>query len=505
MKSKVCIIGSGPAGTFASEILVKNGIDVLMIEEGNENKNCELEEFLDHTLVAPKVTYDYGFSKQIGGTSNLWSGRVAPLELKDFNFEYKGKKYWPITYGEILKYYKFASKKLDINFENIWNDKNNLEKNIPNIFKYKELNNFEFKKFFWRYPSFNCMDYLKNNHLKFNNFNLISNTKVLRLFQNSQDGRIIYLEAVTNQKVSVKIESEFFIIANGGIEAPRLLLNSNSNSPSGIGNNSKMVGKCLMTHPKANIGLLYLNKAININNPLFNKESENSKIRYGIGLNLNTNHLNHYLQLTPYLKNNVLNPLSWFYNKENFDNQFFKDKVSFNSNVNDLKILLRNKLFSSNPFQIKSRRFILRAYLDQYPEQNNKVFLSNNKDIYGLQKVSINWQFNNIDKIDFLGFFRNFQKYVLKNNFGNIYSNINSLKEWPLKGIHSHFIGTTRMGNNPSNSVVDINCKVHDIPNLFIAGPSIFPSSGYANPFLTIIAFSLRLSEYLTKLILNKK
>ena len=57
-----------------------------------------------------------------------------------------------------------------------------------------------------------------------------------------------------------------------------------------------------MTHPKANIGLLYLNKAININNPLFNKESENSKIRYGIGLNLNTNHLNHYLQLTPYLK-----------------------------------------------------------------------------------------------------------------------------------------------------------------------------------------------------------
>ena len=185
---------------FASEILVKNGIDVLMIEEGNENKNCELEEFLDHTLVAPNVTYDYGFSKQIGGTSNLWSGRVAPLELKDFNFANKGKKYWPITYGEILKYYKFASQKLDINFENIWNEKNNLEKNIPNIFHYKKSNDFEFKKFFWRYPSFNCMDYLKNNHLKFSNFKLISNTKVLRLFQNSQDGRIKYLEGVTNKK-----------------------------------------------------------------------------------------------------------------------------------------------------------------------------------------------------------------------------------------------------------------------------------------------------------------
>ena len=155
--------------------------------------------------------------------------------------------------------------------------------------------------------------------------------------------------------------------------------------------------------------------------------------------------------------------------------------------------------------QIKSRRFILRAYLDQYPDHNNRVFLSSNKDIYGLPKVSINWQFNNIDKIDFLGFFKNFQKYFFNHNLGNIYSNINSLKEWPLKGIHSHFIGTTRMGNNPSNSVVDINCKVHDITNLFIAGPSIFPSSGYANPFLTIIAFSLRLSEYLTKLILNKK
>ena len=82
LKSTVCIIGSGPAGTFASEILVKNGIDVLMIEEGNLKKNCESEKFLDNTLVGPKVSYDYGFSKQIGGTSNLWSGRVAPLELK---------------------------------------------------------------------------------------------------------------------------------------------------------------------------------------------------------------------------------------------------------------------------------------------------------------------------------------------------------------------------------------------------------------------------------------
>jgi len=61
----------------------------------------------------------------------------------------------------------------------------------------------------------------------------------------------------------------------------------------------------------------------------------------------------------------------------------------------------------------------------------------------------------------------------------------------------SHHIGTTRMSEHPRNGVVDANCKVHGVENLFIAGSSVFPTCGYANPTWSIVALALRLAEHL--------
>jgi choline dehydrogenase-like flavoprotein len=61
----------------------------------------------------------------------------------------------------------------------------------------------------------------------------------------------------------------------------------------------------------------------------------------------------------------------------------------------------------------------------------------------------------------------------------------------------SHHIGTTRMSKNSQAGVVDENCKVHGVQNLFIAGSSVFPTCGYANPTWTIVALGLRLADRL--------
>jgi choline dehydrogenase-like flavoprotein len=62
-----------------------------------------------------------------------------------------------------------------------------------------------------------------------------------------------------------------------------------------------------------------------------------------------------------------------------------------------------------------------------------------------------------------------------------------------------HHIGTARMGNDVRTSVVNGNCQVHSVRNLFIAGSAVFPTSSQANPTLTIIALSLRLAEHLSR------
>ena len=68
----------------------------------------------------------------------------------------------------------------------------------------------------------------------------------------------------------------------------------------------------------------------------------------------------------------------------------------------------------------------------------------------------------------------------------------------PPEGTHGgyHHMGTTRMHSDPKRGVVDRNCGVHGIDNLFIAGPSVFPTGGYANPVLTTLALSLRLADH---------
>jgi choline dehydrogenase-like flavoprotein len=63
-----------------------------------------------------------------------------------------------------------------------------------------------------------------------------------------------------------------------------------------------------------------------------------------------------------------------------------------------------------------------------------------------------------------------------------------------------HHCGTTRMHINPKNGVVNENCRVHGMSNLFVAGSSVFPTIGYANPTLTIVALAVRLADHIKKL-----
>lgn len=60
-----------------------------------------------------------------------------------------------------------------------------------------------------------------------------------------------------------------------------------------------------------------------------------------------------------------------------------------------------------------------------------------------------------------------------------------------------HHMGATRMSQDPRHGVVDADCRVHDLDNLYVAGSSVFPTAGFANPTLTLVALALRLTDHL--------
>jgi choline dehydrogenase-like flavoprotein len=141
---------------------------------------------------------------------------------------------------------------------------------------------------------------------------------------------------------------------------------------------------------------------------------------------------------------------------------------------------------------------VLRAFLDQFPNPDNRVSLAPDTDRYGDRKARISWNFTDADRRTVREFFSRLKHELGLCRVGQVEIDPTLLDgDWPLVGIHSHLMGTTRMGDSAKTSVVDRNCRVFACNNLYIAGPSTFPTSGYANPFLTIAALSLRLADHL--------
>ena len=68
---------------------------------------------------------------------------------------------------------------------------------------------------------------------------------------------------------------------------------------------------------------------------------------------------------------------------------------------------------------------------------------------------------------------------------------------WRVVGGGAHHMGTTRMDEDPARGVTNGNAKVHHTHNLYVAGSSLFPTCGWSNPTLTIVATSIRLADHL--------
>jgi hypothetical protein len=143
---------------------------------------------------------------------------------------------------------------------------------------------------------------------------------------------------------------------------------------------------------------------------------------------------------------------------------------------------------------------------EQAPNPQSRVSLSDEKDRFGLHRPRLDWRLTELDKRGLSLLPKLIGTELGRLNLGRV-----RLSDWlqsngfeAAKGLGGgpHHMGTTRMSDDPKKGVVDRNCRVHGNANLYIAGGSVFPTSGYNMPTLTIVALALRLADHLkTRLI----
>lgn len=500
----ICIVGSGAAGSFLAQSLADSGLSVLILETGGDASENDIKRYIRNLDIPSINGMNYGFSRQLGGSTNLWAGRIAPFESSDCSqkpsIQSDG---WPIDIRDLVPFYNKASEVMGLPcYDYFVKDREQASyKNTQKLIDACKNTSLHIKKFIWSSPPFNSR--LKILPKLSDNITVLSFCHVTQIFESSTQDKIEGIEYVDATSKIHKIEPKHIVLAAGGVENVRILLNSISVSRNGVGNRHDVVGRYFSTHPKADMGVLFLNKAVPINDPLFVDCDENGiSARQGIGFTqekqVSGGMLNHYVQLTPMLEYTASTLFESVKNSSALNANLINKSKVLSGFLPGLGHIVFEIIGRIAKLQTKSKKFILRTFLDQFPDKDNRVVLSDELDEHGFRKVDIHWRFTERDKQSVLAFFDALNIEFETQNMGYIeYSKLKDLEEWPMTAIHSHFMGTTRMGNDPQTSVVNKNCQVHGYSNLFIAGPSVFPTYGYANPVYTVTALSIRLGEFL--------
>ena len=484
-----CIIGSGFAGSVLGDALVKHGIKTVIVESGADPRAKSVDpriQQLDIYRSSGPITYPVAASRfrGLGGTSWLWGGMCPRLHPMDFEKRAytSGGASWPINYKDLEPYYEKAEQTLRVRGE----PRSKYDSPRQEDYPIQPDRNFSALKSImsqvgivisdiprstskYRNPSifsdrFGPFVLMTDSHLpafqKSPFASLISEVTVTRLVVDKA-GYITGAEVRDLDRNTKVLRARVYIVACGALETPRLLLLSRSSGfPHGIGNNHDLVGRFFMEHRGG---------------PEFS-----GRLRIG-------------------WENFSFSELvgqSYQYYQE-FKNLGLGGMVlgcGLDGAIDGQEI--RAWQIGKALNRLTARNLTIGMLTEMRPSPKNRVTLDTKaKDYFGNPGTSLYLSDTEEDLMTL-----EHGKKILKKICTKL--GISTTPEESTQWGHHH-MGTCRMGDNSRTSVVDPNLRVHGTTNLFIAGSSVFVTSGVANPTLSLTALTIRLSDYLRSQLKN--
>ena len=319
------------------------------------------------------------------------------------------------------------------------------------------------------------------------------------------------LDVRTSTGNSFRVVARTYVLAAGGIDNPRLLLSWNRVHQQGIGNAHDLVGRFFGEHIQLDTAGVFPTGdevSFDLYQPSSRVTVRKRKSGTGRGANvMGYLALNDSLQRASRTLNYSCNVL------ESSVSDYFlhADRAettadSMLGNIGEgLRTLWRNLSdavsvgFGAGPSE---RFYKIVTTQEQAPNASSRVTLAEHRDAFGLRRPRLDWRLNDLDRHTIgvaLG--------ALASAFGGAGTRETArhpglaVDAWPKHMVGSwHHCGTTRMHDDPKQGVVDANCRVHGIDNLYVAGSSVFTTTGNGNPTLTVVALALRLAEHIKKL-----
>jgi choline dehydrogenase-like flavoprotein len=508
----VCIVGAGAAGIAIAQELIGSSLEVCLLEAGGENPDPAMQALYRGRNVGLRYAPLHTSRRRcFGGTTHDWTGRCRPLDPIDFeardDVAYSG---WPFGRAHLDPFYQRAHELLELgpmSYEPCdWPDRGAA----------LELSSHEVRTALFQYspPTNFARAYRAELEGAANVYTWLY-ASVVEIETDAAAERVTRLRLATPERRRLSVSAKVYILAAGGIENPRLLLASSADRRPGLGNEYDRVGRFFMEHPQLFVGPftpsascppldLYTvppGNEFDRPDPVVAGLSPSAELMTREGL------LNASLGLFV-RKAHQARPEYWSDGVTSLEH--LVDAARRGEAPENPGRTLFDSIAGALPIarsclaRLSRRRrsaLVARLSFEAAPNPDSRITLSARRDALGLPRVDLDWRLSEIDRRSALRFLEIARGVIHDSGLGEIQVHLNLAPRgrtgWPLSiaGPHHH-MGTTRMHVDPKLGVVDEHCRVHQMQNLYIAGSSVFPTSGYANPTLTLVALALRLADH---------
>lgn len=551
VETDICIVGSGAAGITLARELIGLPLRVTVLESGAFEYDGETQALYDGDSVGLPYSVSASRLRFFGGTTNHWGGICRPWEDADFEardgIRFSG---WPIRKADLAPYYTPAARVCRVPSPE-WELDEWVRRDRAAPFA---LSSDRIVSRVTQIVPRSMRGFGKNYREELRrarNVAVLLHANVTNIETDEAGATATSVRVATLPGNQFSVGARVFVLATGAIENARLLLASNERRPRGLGNQHDLVGRFFADHAR------FIGGVIAPSNP---RMSMRFYEVHSVGRAMVRGYLatSKQWQLAEGLMDLQIRPEPVY--ERHMDRTITSPSVSslklmlrsirrgetvpgFGQHVTrvaaDLGTWQRfaipgapvpvpypevvremagstrreaERLMPALAGDVATRAYLeyfgaridsilLSTRIEQAPNPDSRVTLTGARDRLGMPRVALDWRLSDIDR-------RNVRRSLELLGAEIGHAGIGRLKillaqdgpGWPddLDGGH-HLMGTTRMSDDPKQGVVDRHCRIHGMSNLFVAGSSVFPTSGGGTPTLTLVALALRLAEYLKR------
>ncbi|WP_420138562.1 FAD-dependent oxidoreductase [Sphingomonas sp.] len=509
LSADVAIIGAGAAGLTMARRLLDGGLSVVLLESGG----LDYEKATADLNVGENVGQDYydldhARLRFFGGTTAIWGGRCAELDPIDFERRpWVPHSGWPFSHAELQPYYRQAWASFGLQPPT----SADLRDVLP-AFSNDELVTpiWSFDNQGDRFSFARSKDLARHPHAT-----VVTHATVREIVSGTAGRHVEGLAVASLRGHQLQVKAQTYILAAGGIENPRILLASQRVHPAGIGNDNDLVGRFFMEHPHARGGRVVDGAAWKLLSAFGKRRHAGRNVAALIApsaaLQSKEGLLNTSLTIAPSRPTEGRHAWAmraYLHAKHRADPT--RVGRALWKGVKRTVHAAQKVVDPVRPWLLhKTGQLDLALFVraEQAPNPDSRVVLSRETDALGVPRVALDWRTVPLDVDSVSGLVSAVGRELSRLQWGDVEAAPwlkHKAREWvtdPLISTHPiggyHHMGTTRMSADAKTGVTDGFGRVHGMANLYIAGSSLFPTSGWANPTLTLVALAMRTADHI--------